>query len=208
MTVTDYEVAGAATLLAWLAYLAIFAWMFATRKRFERSRDWSLWIGILFQGAGSAVIPQTYRPYNATLIPANWAYAGLLEHLVCLAAILMQFGAVWMTFSAIRTLGKQWSLSARTVEGHQLVRSGPYGVVRHPIYTAVVGMNVGATLAVCTWNGVVLALVCSVLGSMIRVHSEERLMRDTFGAEYTRYARSVPALIPWFRFRRESASST
>jgi protein-S-isoprenylcysteine O-methyltransferase Ste14 len=201
-----YEIAATASLVALLIYVLIFAVTFSTRERSERRRDRSLLVGLSLQALAGAVIPASLRTLGTPLIPSEWAHGEALEQAVRITAVLLQFGSVWMTYAALRTLGKQWSLSARVVEKHQLIRTGPYGLVRHPIYTGVLGLQIGAALAVCNWQGVIAVAVLSALGSAIRVRSEERLMRDTFGAEYDSYARSVPALVPRPRFRRAPAS--
>jgi len=55
--------------------------------------------------------------------------------------------SVWTMWSALRALGRQWSLQARVLEDHKLVREGPYRFVRHPIYSGILGMIVAGGLA-------------------------------------------------------------
>jgi len=104
--------------------------------------------------------------------------------------------SVWFCSAAIRTLGEQWSLAARVVEGHKLVTKGPYSIVRNPIYTGMFGMLLATGLAVSHWIGLVIAIVIFAIGTFIRVRSEERLLREMFGSEFDEYARKVRAVIP------------
>lgn len=98
--------------------------------------------------------------------------------------------------ASLRALGKQWSLQARVLENHKLVREGPYRFVRHPIYTGLLGMIVAGGLAWSHWIGFLIALVLFAIGTAIRVRSEERLLREQFGAAFDDYKRSVPAVVP------------
>ena len=100
--------------------------------------------------------------------------------------------AVW----ARRYLGTNWSAIVTVKQGHELITSGPYALVRHPIYTGLLLALVGSALAVGEWRGVIaVALASSALWRKLRL--EERWMRQQFGAVYQEYCRRVPALIPF-----------
>ena len=112
-------------------------------------------------------------------------------------AMVLAVASVWFCAAAVRTLGKQWSLAARVLEGHKLVTEGPYNVVRNPIYTGMFGMLLATGLAVSHWIGLSIAIVVFAIGTFIRVRSEEKLLREAFGAEFEEYSRRVPAVIPF-----------
>jgi protein-S-isoprenylcysteine O-methyltransferase Ste14 len=82
------------------------------------------------------------------------------------------------------------------VEGHKLATSGPYAYVRHPIYTGMLGMLVATGLAISHWVALPAALAIFVVGTVIRVRSEEKLLREAFGEQYQTYAQRVPAIVP------------
>ena len=86
--------------------------------------------------------------------------------------------------------------AAQVVESHELVTSGPYAWVRNPIYTAMTGMLIATGLAVSTLSVLIAAVLLSLVGILIRVRLEERLLRARFGELYEEYARRVPALLP------------
>jgi protein-S-isoprenylcysteine O-methyltransferase Ste14 len=113
-----------------------------------------------------------------------------------LLAICVAVCSVWLITMAVKTLGKEWSLTARLVEGHQLATSGPYAFVRHPIYTGMLGMLVSTGLAISHWAALLVALVIFFIGTTIRVRSEEKLLREAFGEQFETYARSVRAIVP------------
>ena len=100
--------------------------------------------------------------------------------------------ALW----SITTLGRHYDLVLEVHEDHELVRRGPYALVRHPVYTGLGLHFAGACLA--TGNLLLIAgtLLVSYPALYARARAEERLMRDQFGAEYDAYARRVPMLVP------------
>ena len=92
-------------------------------------------------------------------------------------------------------LGTNWSVSVTLKEGHELVRSGPYGLVRHPIYTGCLIALAGAVLIGEQWRCVAgLLLIFASLAYKVRV--EESWLTRYFGPAYTQYRREVAALIP------------
>jgi len=100
--------------------------------------------------------------------------------------------AIW----ARRHLGRNWSGKVAIKVDHELVRSGPYRVLRHPIYTAMLGMFSGTALV----SGEVHALVAvALIGAAYwrKILLEERNLRAAFGAAYDEYRRRSWAIIPW-----------
>ena len=116
--------------------------------------------------------------------------------LVLAIEIVFVVASLWMMAAAVRVLGKQWSLQARVLEGHALIQSGPYRFVRHPIYTGMLGMIIVAGLAWSHWIGFIIAILFVAIGTAIRIRSEEKLLREQFGAAFDDYKRKVPAVIP------------
>ncbi len=103
---------------------------------------------------------------------------------------------MWLSASAVRTLGKQWTYVARTIEGHELITQGPYQLVRNPIYLAMFGMMMAMGLSLTIWPVLLAAMVIFLIGTFVRIRSEEKLLRATFGAQFEEYARRVPAFLP------------
>ena len=100
--------------------------------------------------------------------------------------------SVW----ARRHLGKNWSQAVTVKEGHELITSGPYALVRHPIYTGLLLAFVGSAVARGEWRGLVaVALVFGALWHKLRL--EEKWMRVQFGESYEAYSRQVAALVPY-----------
>jgi len=102
----------------------------------------------------------------------------------------------WLIESAVRTLGKQWAMRARLVEGHQLITAGPFSRIRNPIYTGMFGMLIATGLATEHWIALLIAIPIFWIGMVIRIRTEEKLLRTEFGSEFEEYARRVSAVIP------------
>jgi len=145
----------------------------------------TLWIAIFLVVTTYA---QAHYPLGAGFLPSSpiTAYAGLG---VGLCGILF---AIWARI----TLGSNWSGDAVLKKGQVLVKNGPYGIVRHPIYTGVTIGIVGSAVAENTVTGLV-AICFVLLFSYLRIRDEERLMKEKFGVEYEDYARKVKAFVPW-----------
>jgi protein-S-isoprenylcysteine O-methyltransferase Ste14 len=101
--------------------------------------------------------------------------------------------ALW----AMVTLGRHYDLVLEVHQGHELVRRGPYGLVRHPLYTGLGLHFAGVCLA--TGNLLLIAgtLLVTYPAFYLRARAEEGLLRAQFGAQYEEYAREVPMLVPF-----------
>ncbi len=101
--------------------------------------------------------------------------------------------------AATRSLGRQWRIDASLNPDHELVTSGPYALVRHPIYTSMLFMLWGTGFMVTPLPMLLLATVVFIVGTEIRVRIEDRLLASHFGDEFWKYQRSVPAYIPFMK---------
>ena len=180
-------------MLCWFTFAASFLVHKKPPSPPDKKRDpWSI-VGIALQGTGYAIVWVVRRAWFTPIL----SLGKLAEIAVAILTMALAAGSVWLCISAIRTLGQQWSLAARVVEGHKLVTQGPYSFVRNPIYSGMLGMLLATGLAVSHWLGLLAALVLFSLGTVIRVRSEAALLRETFGEEFAKYARNVPAVIPY-----------
>lgn len=119
-------------------------------------------------------------------------------YLLGLALLVVGLGvAVWARVH----LGRNWSGTVSVKEGHELIRSGPYAYVRHPIYTGLLTAVLGTAIASGTARAVLGFLI--ILAALARkLRAEEVFMRETFPDEYPAYRAEVPALIPFAKRRR------
>jgi protein-S-isoprenylcysteine O-methyltransferase Ste14 len=135
---------------------------------------------------------------STTRIPLPWLYlqlwpAGLwpfwLGAAVTIAGLLF---AVW----AREHLGRNWSHSVTIKQGHELITTGPYAVVRHPIYTGILTGFLGIAIAISQVRGF-LAFVLVFFALWIKLRIEEKWMRSQFGETYATYVRQTAALVPY-----------
>ena len=183
----------AVMILSWLAFVLTFLFHKKPESPPDHKRDPASITGIVLQGLSYAIVWIVRRPWFTPMFGSS----KLTDIAVAVVAISLAIASVWLCSAAIWTLGTQWSLAARVVEGHKLVTQGPYNVVRNPIYTGMFGMLLATGLAVSHWIGLVIAIIVFAVGTLIRVRSEERLLREMFGPEFEAYARDVPAVIPY-----------
>jgi protein-S-isoprenylcysteine O-methyltransferase Ste14 len=180
--------------VSWFAFALVFL-LFLRRKPptgAESKRDSGSTLGLALQGAGYAFVWTFMRQKFTHIAPLGRVF----DIAVIVLTIALAVGSVWMMRSAFATLGRQWSLTARVLEGHNLITAGPYGWVRHPIYTGMFGMLVATGLALSRPFGLLAGVCVFWVGTIIRIRSEERLLRATFGTQYDEYARRVPAVLP------------
>ena len=135
---------------------------------------------VVAEGSGSALV--------ARLIPGPdfVSYIG-----VGIAAVGCLF-AIWARYY----LGSNWSLAIEVKKGHTLVRTGPYAIVRHPIYTGIGFGLGGSALALANAFGI-LVFSGAVLLLFFRMGDEEKLMVEQFGEEYREYEGRVKRVIPF-----------
>lgn len=175
--------------LLWLAY-----WFVAARSVKPFQRRESAWSRLAHFGPialAAWMLAADHLPghfLEGRAWPSNeatfWIGIGLL-----VAGLLF---AVW----ARRAIGRNWSGSVTVKEDHELVRTGPYAIVRHPIYTGLLLAFIGSALPRGEWRGVAAVLLVA-LALWRKLKLEERWMGETFGARYAAYKRETKALVPY-----------
>jgi protein-S-isoprenylcysteine O-methyltransferase Ste14 len=110
--------------------------------------------------------------------------------------LAVQAAFFWLAAWARRHLGRNWSAEVRVAQGHELVKTGPYRMVRHPIYTAMLGMFIGTAIV----SGRLHALAGVALLAVAyfrKIRMEEQRMSEEFGAAYGEYRKKSWARVPW-----------
>lgn len=133
------------------------------------------------------ILPPSVSLAQYRFLPPSplWIAAGLSLQVSCFAL------AVW----ARRNLGSNWSGRVEIKVDHLLVRSGPYRLLRHPIYTAVVGMAAGSALTLGKMHAL-LAVAFILIAYIRKIRLEESTLYQAFGPAYDDYRRATWGLVP------------
>jgi protein-S-isoprenylcysteine O-methyltransferase Ste14 len=138
------------------------------------------WLILFIDDMRPGVLAERFLPMDQTI-----AYVGLAITIIGLGF------AVWARF----VIGRNWGGMITVQQDHKLMRKGPYGIVRHPIYSGFMLATLGTAIIVGQIGGLIsVALIVISWGYKARL--EETLMVEQFGAEYEDYRRHVKALIP------------
>lgn len=176
-------------MLCWLAWALAFVSArkkAGTQEKVERAPS-SRW-GIALEAVGFALIwlyvrPVGFEKYTASL----------------LASMILGPPSVLLAWVATRHLGRFWRYEAALSSDHQLIQSGPYRLVRHPIYLSMLGMLLATGAARTWWPLFTAGVVFFLIGTEIRIHAEERLLAARFQETFKAYRARVPAYIPFLR---------
>jgi len=115
------------------------------------------------------------------------------------ASMVLAPAATVFGWLAVRHLGKQLRILAGLYADHELIRTGPYAVVRHPVYASLFMMLLATGLLFARWPMLLLGVALYIAGTEIRIHAEEGLLRERFGQEFEDYRRKVPGYLPFLR---------
>ncbi|MBP6013818.1 MAG: isoprenylcysteine carboxylmethyltransferase family protein [Alphaproteobacteria bacterium] len=195
-----------AIVFVWFVWLA--SWLAATswaKPTVKTPARWSEFPYRLLQGLGFAMVfaslgqSQDYSPepnVSAKVLSFLFTQLWELPWAGGWVAVLLALGGLAFAWWARLHLGTLWSSSVTRKEDHTIIDTGPYGFVRHPIYT---GLLLG-TIALAAVSGRLLAvigLVAVAVGIFIKARLEERFLSAELGAEaYAAYRKRVPMLIP------------
>jgi len=178
-------------LLCWMTFFVY--WIVSslrTKAIRERQSLWSALAHRLPVGLGYWLLafPKWPPPMNVMIVPhADWfRFTG--------AAFCT--GGLFVTIWARRTLAGNWSSDVTFKEGHELIRTGPYQFVRHPIYTGLLIMSLGAAADIGQLHSW-LSIPVTAFGFWIKLKQEERLMLKHFPEAYPAYQKQVKALVPF-----------
>ena len=177
----------------WLAYgvvwlLTAFRLKPIVQQTGSGSRMWQL---LILACAAEMLFAESPRvvELNARYLPP---LAGLVGVGIALAAVGAAFSIVARLY-----LGQNWSATATIKQDHELIRTGPYSLVRHPIYTGTLVAAIGSAIAFGELRDL-LALPVFVVGFWLKARSEECLLMSNFGDRYASYRREVRgAIIPY-----------
>jgi protein-S-isoprenylcysteine O-methyltransferase Ste14 len=167
--------------VVWVAPFLLYKRSSSTPATVDRRARW----GILIEALAFALLWQG-RFWER--MPAVWQVV---------ASVLCFIAGASFSWKAVRALGRHWRVDAGLDRDHELVRAGPYGIVRHPIYTSLLFVLLGTGFLIAPWRLFLAALAIFLIGTRIRVRIEDGLLAARFGEQFEAYRRSVPAFIPF-----------
>lgn len=180
-------------LLPWYAFAIVWiiaAWWRKATKTIEPAA--ARLIKLLFNG--TAFI----------LLFAPWTRVGFLGERVFPPIVAVEWAGIALTFAGAALaiwarviLGQNWSSQVSLKFGHELIRSGPYAYVRHPIYSGLLVAVIGTTLKMGEWRAL-LAIGLFAIAHGIKARREERLLTSEFGESYAQYRQHTGSLLPKF----------
>ena len=136
---------------------------------------------------------------NAFIVSSLLAVIGIgaFDEGIARAGVVVMAAGMALRFWSARVLGASYTRTLRVGAGQQLVRDGPYRVVRHPGYAGSIVMWAGAAVASGDVLGVIVIVAVIVRAYVLRVRAEDRMLTARFGAAYEDYARHVRRLVPF-----------
>jgi protein-S-isoprenylcysteine O-methyltransferase Ste14 len=176
----------------WILFLVV--WLLAamkTKREARRVAGFSRGVQMVLVVAGSILmfdpdVSVGFLGFRFLPDVAALAYLG-----VALTAGGIAF-AIWARVA----LGQNWSSQVTLKQGHELIRRGPYALVRHPIYSGMLLGLGGTAVSVGELRGLI-ALALFIVSWWLKARGEERLMTEQFGEQYRSYQRDVKAVIPF-----------
>ncbi len=145
--------------------------------------------GVLLQMLGFFTVG--LGPIVATLRPTG--FPAILQAGIVAALMLV---SVSLFVAASRAMGRNWSIVARMRTDHELVTSGVFAHLRHPIYIGMACFLFALAFAFGHMINLVVGAPLFLLGTWIRIHEEEKLLSAQFGAAFDDYARRVKRFLP------------
>lgn len=174
------------------AFAFVLAVLVARRRRTDEvgaTRSPGSLIGIVTQGVGFGIA--AFGAQRVTLDPLSAVALGEAATVALLMA-----GAVVLFAWASRTMGRNWSIVARTRADHQLVQEGPFRSMRHPIYTGMFLFLIALAIAFGHASHLLFAVPVFALGTWLRIRIEEAMLREMFPDSYATYAAGVKRFVP------------
>ncbi len=179
--------------IAWAALIIIWvAGSFGNKKTLNVSHIREQVIVLVLMAIGFGLM------FNQRVLP--WGLSSFISHpqvqSSLIGDILALSGVVFAIWARV-ALGKNWSGTVVTIKkDHQLIESGPYAYVRHPIYAGFLTAAVGTALTIGTLASF-LAVLFLLAAFIIRIKREEKMMTAQFLNEYPLYITRTKALIPY-----------
>ena len=151
---------------------------------------------LLFASLGQAWSSDPLTPFRQAVLDFGFAELWALPEAVLWGAAALTAAGFGLAWWARLHLGGLWSSGVTRKQDHKLIDSGPYAIVRHPIYTGMLLSSI-ALLAISGRMFGLIGFVCVVAGMILKARLEETFLAEELGPDiYGAYAKRVPMLVP------------
>jgi protein-S-isoprenylcysteine O-methyltransferase Ste14 len=178
-------------LAAWILYISFFVIQYRRLTATRRAEGGAVSSGHDKTGQRAALLQ------GMSILLANISPVPERTTLRWIAMPLVAF-AILFTLYSMQHLGRHWRIHATITADHQLITTGPYAIVRHPIYLALLCMIAGSALSRSSPPAGIAALLIYLYATELRVRTEDALLRKHFPAAQE-YQQNVKAYLPGIR---------
>ncbi len=186
-----YSIPFAVLWTAWAISWGVAArWASKPEARSPARQQWFYWALV---AVGTVLIGLNFATGTARV---DWMPFGTMQQILLVVA-LAGLGVTWW---ARIHLGTLWSGTVTRKAHHKVIKTGPYAIVRHPIYSGLSLAIVATVLLRPGWLGLIGAAAI-IASFVIKYRLEERLLMEELGPEYKTYRKQVAALVPFFTGR-------
>lgn len=178
--------------LLWMGFLVLWLGAAFVQKQTVRRESLASRLSYVSVAAAAAIL-MAYPRLSLGLLSTPFVPSTLAYAFFGLSLTIAGFAfAIWGRVH----LGRNWSGTVTIKKDHELIQTGPYALVRHPIYTGALLALLGTSIVFgeTRW---LLGFALAILALRLKSLREERFMTEQFGAVYTAYRRKVKALVPF-----------
>lgn len=137
-----------------------------------------------------------YLIYKHSIFPDGFgSFSTQFRFMVYLGCLFIAFG-VTIRLLAVFALKQQFTTKVSIIEGHKIVKTGIYRIIRHPAYLGYLAVMLGIGLVLGNWVGLMTLMVLPFLGILYRIRVEESVLLGHFGSAYEEYANRTKRLLP------------
>ena len=126
-----------------------------------------------------------------------WAMPAAWQRPLAIAGCALMATGMPLRWWSVRTLAQFFTIDVAIREGHRIIRSGPYRLLRHPSYTGALMTFWGFGLGLGHWSSLLIVALPVTAAFLWRIRIEERVLADAFPVDYPAYARETKRLIPY-----------
>jgi len=181
--------------IGWLVFALVWAMAAVTAKRSARGPGWGGQVGVRVTAAVFIylLIRAIRAGWGASVL--STVVSALSNPVLNVAGLVLFVAGIGLAVWARLYLGRNWGMPMSLRQGHELVTSGPYRFVRHPIYSGILLAVVGSILVGEFWWLAVLPVV--IVYFVYSALTEERMMGEQFPGAYPEYMKRTKMLIPF-----------